>query len=272
VLVAVDEGAVDLDGAASDHLPQYRDDARSSITVRHLLAHASGLPETVKGVPPLDVQPAWPPATRRVYSNEAYHVLGALLEAATGIDYRQYVTEAVFEPLGMDAFLPLPESEYGRALDVLDPGLVAPGVQLFNGPEWRARGTAAGGGFATAEAYGRFLTMLLAGGTPLLSAELAGDLARVQWPGIEGGLESYPKMHCPDWGLGVNIRGHGQPHWCGDAVSPGTLSHFGASGTLMWADPAAGRGLACLANRSTYSGWMMRPGRWADLTAAVLAA
>ncbi|HWH65477.1 MAG TPA: hypothetical protein VNS99_05210, partial [Gaiellales bacterium] len=61
------------------------------------------------------------------------------------------------------------------------------------------------------------------------------------------------------------------PHWCGDAVSPATLSHFGASGTLMWADTVAGRGLVCLANRSTYSGWMMRPGRWADLTAQVLA-
>jgi hypothetical protein len=84
-------------------------------------------------------------------------------------------------------------------------------------------------------------------------------------------LESFPKLHCPDWGLGVNIRGHGSPHWCGDAVSPATLSHFGASGTLMWADIEAGRGLVCLASRGTYSGWMMRPGRWADLTRAVLA-
>ena len=53
-------------------------------------------------------------------------------------------------------------------------------------------------------------------------------------------------------------------------MSAATLSHFGASGTLMWADPEAGRGLVCLANRSTYSGWAMRPGRWADLTAQVL--
>jgi len=113
--------------------------------------------------------------------------------------------------------------------------------------------------------------LLLAGGAPLLSAESGRDLASIQWPGLEGGLESYPKLHCPDWGLGLNVRGTGDPHWCGDAVSPATLSHFGASGTLMWADPVAGRGLVCLANRSTYSGWMMRPGRWADLTAQVLA-
>jgi hypothetical protein len=40
----------------------------------------------------------------------------------------------------------------------------------------------------------------------------------------------------------------------------------------MWADPTRRRGLVCLANRSTYSGWMMRPGRWLDLTAAVAGA
>jgi CubicO group peptidase (beta-lactamase class C family) len=271
-LVAAEEGAIELDAPVADHLPGYGDPARAGITARHLLAHASGLPEIAKGVAPLDVQPVRPPATRRAYSNEGYHVLAALIEAASGIDYRRYVTEAVLRPLDMDAFLPLPDEQYGRALDVQDPGLVAPGVQLFNGPAWRRRGTAAGGAFATAGAYARVVQLLLAGGAPLLSAETGRDLASVQWPGLEGGLDSYPKLHCPDWGLGVNVRGTGDPHWCGDAVSPATLSHFGASGTLMWADPVAGRGLVCLANRSTYSGWMMRPGRWADLTAAVLAA
>jgi CubicO group peptidase (beta-lactamase class C family) len=270
-LVAAEEGAIELDAPVSDHLPDYGDAARADITARHLLAHASGLPETAKGVPSLEVRPVRPPATRRAYSNEGYHVLAALIEAASGIDYRRYVTEAVLRPLDMDAFLPLPDEESGRALEVQEPGLVAPGVQLFNGSEWRRRGSAAGGCFATAEAYAQVVRLLLAGGAPLLSAESGRDLASIQWPGLEGGLESYPKLHCPDWGLGLNVRGTGDPHWCGDAVSPATLSHFGASGTLMWADPVAGRGLVCLANRSTYSGWMMQPGRWADLTAQVLA-
>src|SRR5436190_19127148 len=153
-LVAAEEGALDLDAPVGDHLPQYREPARATITARHLLAHASGLTEVARGTPPLDVEPVHPPATRRVYSNEGFHVLGALIGAATGIDFHRYVAEAVFEPLGMDAHLPLPEDEYGRALEVLEPGLVAPGVQLFNGSEWRRRGTAAGGCFATAEAYG----------------------------------------------------------------------------------------------------------------------
>jgi CubicO group peptidase (beta-lactamase class C family) len=268
-LVAAEEGSIDLDAAVAEHLTAYGRPSTAAITARHLLAHASGLPESAKGVAPLEVEPARPPGRRRVYSNEGFHVLAALLAAATGIDYRRYVTEAVFGAGRLDAHLPLPDQEADRALTVREPGLSRPGVELFNAAEWRRRGNAAGGAFATVGAYAEVVRWLLAAGGPI-SAESHAELRAVQWPGLEGGLESFPRLHCPDWGLGVNVRGHGSPHWCGDSVSPSTLSHFGASGTLMWADIDAGRGLVCLANRGTYSGWMLRPGRWADLTRAVL--
>src|SRR3954451_2823564 len=103
VLVAAEEGVLDLDEPVSAHIADYGDAARRAITVRHLLAHASGLPESVKGTPVLDVLPERPPASRRVYSNEGFLVLGLVLRAATGIDPARYVTEAVFDPLGMDA-------------------------------------------------------------------------------------------------------------------------------------------------------------------------
>ncbi len=271
VLVAAEEGSLDLDAPVADHLPGYGSSARDPITARHLLAHASGLPESVKGMDALAVEPVHPPAVRRVYSNEGFHVLGALLSAATGIDHGRYVSEAVFEAGAIDAHLPLADRDAARALEVREPGLSAPGMPLFNAPEWRRRGNAAGGGFATVAAYAEVVRWLLTETGPI-SAESHAELRSVQWPGIPGGLESFPKLHCPDWGLGVNIRGSGSPHWCGDAVSPGTISHFGASGTLMWADRDAGVGLVCLANRGTYSGWMLRPGRWADLTRSVIEA
>jgi CubicO group peptidase (beta-lactamase class C family) len=270
-LLAVEEGALELDAPVAHHISEYGDELRRDITLRHLLSHTSGLPETAKGAPPLEVMPVRPPGTRRVYSNQGFHVVGLLLSSATGMPYQRYVDEAVLAPLGMDAWLPLPEDEAGRALEVRDPGLAAPGVPFFNAAEWRRRGTAAGGAFASLEAVARFAGVLLDRGSPLLHDETFEELASVQFPGLEGGLESFPKLHCPDWGLGVNIRGRGGPHWAGDAVSPATLSHFGASGTLLWADPKAGVGLVCLADRGTYSGWMLRPGSgWPELSAEVI--
>ena len=270
-LVAVEEGVLELDAPACDLLPALDDAERRSITLRHLLSHASGLPESVRGTPPLEVELKYPPGTRRAYSNEGYHLVGLLLEAATEMPFQRYITDAVIGPLELDAFLPLPEAEDGRALEVRDPGLSAPGVPLFNGPRWRRRGNAAGGMFAGLDAYTRVVALLLGEGTPLLHRETWLELASVQFPGIPGGLESFPKLHCPDWGAGVNIRGTGGPHWAGDAVSPSTLSHFGASGTLMWADPERGVGLVCLANRGTYSGWMFAQGGWTELSGEVIA-
>ena len=270
-LVAVEEGALGLDEPAGRHLLAYASGARAAVTTRHLLAHASGLPESgPRGVPPLEVELAHPPATRRVYSNEGYAVLGELLTAATGIPHAAYVHQAVFEPLGMDAFLGLPEAEEGRALTVLEPGVWRPGLQLFNSREWRSRGTAAGGAFATAEAYARVIQLLLSDGAPLIAPETFAEMARPQFPGLAGGIESFQTWEQADWGLGCDIRDAKSPHWLPPECSPATLSHFGAAGTLMWADPVARVGLVCLANRGTYSGWMMEPGGWPDLSAAVL--
>jgi CubicO group peptidase (beta-lactamase class C family) len=63
-------------------------------TVRHLLAHASGL-DRDRG----RVQAR--PGTRRIYSNAAYEVLAATVAAAVGQPFDRWLSSAVFEPLGM---------------------------------------------------------------------------------------------------------------------------------------------------------------------------
>ncbi|HUZ84305.1 MAG TPA: serine hydrolase domain-containing protein [Gaiellales bacterium] len=273
VMVAVEEGAIDLDAPVGEHLPAYRTRSRAAITARHLLSHASGLPESAPGrSDPLEVEPVAPPETRRIYSNEGYAVLGLLLTAATRIAYSDYVREAVLEPLGMDAQLGLLDTDAARALEVREPGLWRPGVALFNSREWRRRATAAGGGFATVEAYARFVAMLLARGAPLIAEETFDEFSAVQFPQLGGGIESFLTWERAEWTLGCDLRAAKRPHWTGDRCSPATLSHFGAAGTLFFADPAAAVGLVCLANRGTYSGWAMRPDRWPDLCNRVIEA
>jgi CubicO group peptidase (beta-lactamase class C family) len=83
-LVAVEEGTLALDAAAGP----------PGSTVRHLLAHASGLP--FEGSEPIA-----PPGSRRVYSNAGFDALGAALAAASGLDVATYLEEAVLAPLGM---------------------------------------------------------------------------------------------------------------------------------------------------------------------------
>jgi CubicO group peptidase (beta-lactamase class C family) len=82
LLVAAEEGVVDLDEEAGP----------PGSTVRHLLAHASGLP--FEGTEPIA-----PPARRRIYSNEGFRVLGEHLERRAEMPFAEYVRAAVCEPL-----------------------------------------------------------------------------------------------------------------------------------------------------------------------------
>ncbi|MYT21772.1 serine hydrolase [Streptomyces sp. SID7760] len=83
-LVAYEEGAIELDEPAGPE----------GSTVRHLLAHTSGLA--------FDEHRAMAaPGTRRLYSNAGFEVLGDHITKATGIAFAHYVHQAVFEPLGM---------------------------------------------------------------------------------------------------------------------------------------------------------------------------
>ena len=88
VLVAAEEGTVDLDEPAGP----------PGSTVRHLLAHASGLPFEGR-------EPIAKPGTRRIYSNTGFEVLAELVEARAEMAFAEYLRRAVVEPLGMRAEL-----------------------------------------------------------------------------------------------------------------------------------------------------------------------
>jgi CubicO group peptidase (beta-lactamase class C family) len=90
VLIAVQDGALHLDE------PVAIDDAPDGITVRHLLAHTSGLPLDRGGL-------IGAPGRKRIYSNWAFEVLGELVEERTGMPFAEHLHDEVLAPLRMTA-------------------------------------------------------------------------------------------------------------------------------------------------------------------------
>src|SRR6185437_12474011 len=84
VLVAVEEGTVDLDEPAGPE----------GSTLRHLLAHASGLP-------PDEGPPLQSPGSRRIYSNRGIEVAAGLVADRAGMQFADYFQASVVEPLGL---------------------------------------------------------------------------------------------------------------------------------------------------------------------------
>jgi CubicO group peptidase (beta-lactamase class C family) len=202
ILVAVEEEAVSLDDPADDAL-------LPGATLRHLLAHASG-------VAPERPLRSFAPAYRRVYSNVGIEMAAEHVARAADMSFADYFSEALVRPLHMT------------------------GTSLPGSP--------ARDGVATVADLARVAHELLSS-TGLLSAATLGDLASVQYPGLRGVLPGWGMRDPNDWGLGFEIRSEKQPHWTGTTNSPRTYGHFGQSGTFLWIDPAAELALVALTDR-----------------------
>ena len=119
VLIASERGLLDLDETAGP----------PGATVRHLLAHASGL--QFEGSATLAA-----PGRRRIYSNPGYDALGKHVAARTGHPFEDVLREFVLSPLGMDETELLERPSQGLhgpvgdmgalAAELLRPQLVAP--------------------------------------------------------------------------------------------------------------------------------------------------
>jgi CubicO group peptidase (beta-lactamase class C family) len=119
ILVALEEGTVDLDDPAGPP---------GGATLRHLLAHASGLP--IDGEEPIAE-----PGRRRIYSNTGIELAARLLEQRAEMPFADYFAQAVVEPLGLSGRLDgSPAHGYRGQLgdllavgrELLQPTLVAP--------------------------------------------------------------------------------------------------------------------------------------------------
>jgi CubicO group peptidase (beta-lactamase class C family) len=195
VLVALEEGTLALDDPAGP----------PGSTIRHLLAHASGLA-------PDEDRVLAAPATRRIYSNEGFEVLGRHLATASGLSVATYLHEAVVEPLGLTA------------------------TALGASP--------AHGGHASAADLGRVMAELLE--PSLIERATLGEATTAVFPELAGVLPGFGRQVPNPWGLGFEIRGHKAPHWTARKNSERTFGHFGRSGTFGWVDPAAGLGCVVL--------------------------
>src|SRR5256885_14530865 len=87
-LVAAEEGVIDLDEPAGPH----------GSTVRHLLAHASGLPFEAGA-------PTGQPGRRRIYSNVGFEALADHIAERAEMSFADYLVAGVLHPLGMHAEL-----------------------------------------------------------------------------------------------------------------------------------------------------------------------
>lgn len=112
----VEQGRIDLDAPAQRYLPWFRvadSVASRTITVRQLLLHTSGIPTAAPRATGDDrtlashvralrqVSLASAPGAEHRYASPNYLVLGAIVEAVSGLSFAEYIQQRILTPLGM---------------------------------------------------------------------------------------------------------------------------------------------------------------------------
>ena len=206
------DGKLHLDSTLARYWPDYPNpEVAKKVTIRQLMTHRSGIGGNIFAAPaggkradighnrdflPLFVNEPlqFEPGANQRYSNAGFVILGLLVERLSGEDYYDYVRRHIYEPAGMKrtaAFRPdsLPANTalgYTRGGQNAPPmAPLTPNKDLLPG-----RGSAAGGGYSTAQDLLQFLEALrarkipggpppgigIAGGAPGLNGIVEGGL------------------------------------------------------------------------------------------------
>jgi serine beta-lactamase-like protein LACTB, mitochondrial len=117
VMQLVEGGKIDLDADIRTYVPEFPDKGEK-ITARHILAHTSGIrhykpdePENytrmasvVEGLARFTSDPLLhKPGEKYTYSTYAFSLLARAVETTSGLTFKEYLDQKIFEPAGMKA-------------------------------------------------------------------------------------------------------------------------------------------------------------------------
>ena len=275
--VLAERGALRFADRVSDHVSDFRRNGKRDVTILQLMTHQGGFPNAV--VPKeawddhaklkqvvCDFTLEWTPGSRVHYHGLSAHwTAGVLIEALTGQDFRDFIREAVIEPLGLgnDLFMGVSRpAELARISDMHVPPPLGGNSQRdieANSPEWRRAGVPGGGGYGTARGMVALYQMMLAGGV-LGGARIVSprtlQYAIRNWTGDR--VDEYMGMPMHR-GIGPHVRGETETiRGLGSFASPRTFGHGGVGTSYCWADPDSGVSFAYITNNRIPDPWHTR--------------
>jgi CubicO group peptidase (beta-lactamase class C family) len=261
VMLLVERGHLLLDDSVCSILPEFVGGGKEQITVRHLMTHTSGLPDMLPEDRMLRRQHAplaefvqriytlnldFAPGTNIQYQSCGTATLGAIVERITGMALRDFLRQEIFEPLGMhDTALGAQGLPTERIAHVNVDEEMRGQDWGWNTPFWWYLGAPWGGMFSTVGDIARFCQMFLnqgrLGNQQILSPATVAAMTMDQT--ISMPLIPPAVRYGQSWGLGWRRQPTLGWSYFGNLLSPGAYGHGGATGTVVWVDPA--RELVC---------------------------
>ncbi|HWM97864.1 MAG TPA: serine hydrolase domain-containing protein [Streptosporangiaceae bacterium] len=265
------QGKLDLDATVASYWPEFAAANKDAITVRQLLSHQAGLPSVRRRLPPnsmldwpamtaalAETEPWWEPGTAHGYHVNTFGFLaGEVIRRITGSTAGALLRDEIAGPLGADVHIGLPASEHERVATFIWPGPPPaeeepPGLDpaqlmehnsyynpgglsgagVINTPQWRSAECPSTNAHGTASGVARVYAALI---NPVNKAIV--DPAALEEAITEQVYGQDLVLHRPSrFGLGFQLTQPERPIGPGQAA----FGHFGAGGSLGFADPETG--------------------------------
>lgn len=276
----VSQGRLQLDEPIARYWPEFAQNGKKGVLVRHALDHRAGIP--------IIEDPLWPGAVYNwnamiraleaqapifpVGEQPAYHtvtmsfLLGELVRRVTGDTLGAYFRREIAEPLDLDYWLGLPDSEHGRCARFIawtgynnrtnetdgPPDLLVKAWQQFdpanddgyNSAQFRSAQIPCVSGHGNAPAIAKLYEGLALGGTfggyQIIPTNALARATELQWQDMEPVLTH-------DYRMGLGFTLNSKDAYMGPNSE--AFGHVGAGGSTGFADPVARLGFAYGMNR-----------------------
>jgi CubicO group peptidase (beta-lactamase class C family) len=255
-----ERGKLTLDDPVAKHIPQFANNGKESITIRHLLTHTAGIRGAASNTTPdpwdvtiakicaAKIEPGWIPGKKAGYHvASTWFLLGELIRRLDGRPFTQYVREEIFLPLKMpDCYVGIPPEKYaayGPRMGILqntDTDHIRP--HGWDTPQAAAQCSPGGTGRGPARQLARFYEMMLNGGTLDGAKIISPQTAEAFTARHRVGMFDQTFSHIMDWGLGF-IPSNNQygidtiRYGYSPLASWRTYGHGGNQSSVAFADP-----------------------------------
>lgn len=218
-LILVERGQLDLEAPVSKYWPEFAQNGKEGVKVKHIISHTSGVSgweEKLTWQDVCDVEKAtamlakqklwWEPGTKSGYQAiNMGHLVGEVVKRVSGLPMKQFVEKEIAGPLGADFQIGCKESDWHRISNVIPPPPPPKGVKvdrqsvmyktfanpfidarISHTPVWRHSDLGAANGHGNARSVARMLSPVSMGGTvpglsePLLSNKTIDRIFEVQ--------------------------------------------------------------------------------------------
>ena len=281
LLILVERGEVGLDDPLALMWPEFAACGKEGITARMVLAHRAGLPAIARPLVQdamydwhgmtgaLAAQrPWWEPGTAHGYHVNTFGFLvGEIVRRASGLPAGRFFQREVAGPLGADFQFGVPAEQHGRVAEFMFPQMPAldpaapptmkgnayvnprglSGYGTVNTARWRQAEIPSSNGHSNARAVARiYSTLISAAGAGILGPATVALASSEASSGPDLVLDRPSRF-----GLGFQLT---QPERR-LGPNPGSFGHFGAGGSLGFADPDAAVAFAYTPNQGLGPRW-----------------